>query len=113
MTLSLDLQEAPGDATMRSTTSFCNFDRLQKDFSLAKNLESQGEWDSSIGKDVASCGHVSQPSVCDMIMWKMRKKTLCLMMSGVETLNGRFPSTLTLGMSSFQSFLRTSGNSLA
>ena len=79
---------------------------------LVQNLESQSEWNSSVREDVASCGHVCQPSGCAML-WKRISKTWCLIMSGVETLKGRFPSTLTLGISSFQSFLRTSGNSLA
>ena len=118
ITLSLDLQEAPGGATMRSTTSFCNLGRLitwgyRKDKISGEHLESQGEWDSSIREDVASCRHVCQPSVRNMILWKIWIKTWCLIMSGVETLKGRLPSTLTLGISSSQSFLRTSGNSLA
>ena len=122
MTLSLDLQEAPGGATMRSTTSFCNGDRLHLqglNVCWDQNLESQREWNSSIREDIPSCGDICQPSVCNVMLqsavgsrlvysrWKTN-----LIMSGVETLKGRLPSTLTLGISPSQPLLRTSGNSL-
>ena len=58
---------------------------------------------------------ISQPSIAIIIEIKVEAIALSscyLIISGVETLKGRFPSTLTFGFSSCQSFLSTSGNNL-